>query len=66
MKLVSINEIGMPDDLTFAESAVWLADWCEKNDAHYYGRPKDLFYEYEAVQEARAEGKSVVVVEDLS
>ena len=43
-----------------------LEGWCAEHNAHYYARPRESFSEYEAVCEAKARGRSAVVVEDLS
>jgi len=43
-----------------------VIQWCRNSGAHYYGRPKETFFVDEAIEEARCQGKSVVVVEDLS
>ena len=40
--------------------------WCDKNDSHYYEHPREDFSITRAVREAIVEGKSCVVVEDLS
>ena len=40
--------------------------WCDENESHYYGRPREDFFIFTAVEEAIIEGKDVVVVEDLS
>ena len=40
--------------------------WCDENKSHYYGRPREDFFIFTAVEEAIIEGKDVVVVEDLS
>ena len=40
--------------------------WCDKNDSHYYAHPREDFSITRAIREAIVEGKSCVVVEDLS
>ena len=40
--------------------------WCDENESHYYAAPREDFFMFVAVQETIAEGKDVVVVEDLS
>lgn len=40
--------------------------FCEKYDIHYYGRPKEDFYKYEAYEEAEEAGKTYLVMENLS
>jgi len=40
--------------------------WCAKKGSHYYSRGSEDFNTYDAVDEARAKGLKVVVVEDLS
>lgn len=40
--------------------------WCESNGASYYARCREDFFTFQAVEQAKAEGKTSVVVEDLS
>ena len=40
--------------------------WCDENDSHYYAAPREDFSITIAIHEAIANGKSCVVVEDLS
>tara|TARA_Y100000310_G_scaffold190508_1_gene190485 strand:+ start:327 stop:626 length:300 start_codon:yes stop_codon:yes gene_type:complete len=40
--------------------------WCDENESHYYAAPREDFFMFVAVRESLAEGKDVVVVEDLS
>ena len=40
--------------------------WIEDNDSCYYARPREQFFVGEAIEQAKALGKSSVVVEDLS
>lgn len=40
--------------------------WCAANDATYYAMPRENFSEWDAREKAVNEGKSYVVVEDLS
>ena len=40
--------------------------WCDENESHYYAAPREDFFMFVAVRETLAEGKDVVVVEDLS
>lgn len=43
-----------------------VIQWCRNSGAHYYARPKENFFIDEAIEEAKNQNKSVVVVEDLS
>ena len=50
----------------YRESSAAVMAWCEEHDAAYYASPHESFSEGEAGRLAIAEGKSAVVVEDLS
>lgn len=43
-----------------------LMAWCEAHDAHYYARPKEAFFVWEAREEAFRAGKHLVVLDNLS
>lgn len=43
-----------------------LTAWCEANNAHYYARPKEEFFVWEAREEAFRAGKPLVVLDNLS
>lgn len=56
-----------PDmDLSYEEENKAMKKWCKENDALYYGKPKVNFRIDEAVKQARDEGKTKVILEDLS
>jgi len=61
-----MDEIDPQDELSFEESSSLLKEWLERNNASYYSAPRENFFIYEAIDKAKAEGKSAVVVEDLS
>jgi hypothetical protein len=50
----------------YAETRPGVEKWLAWNNAHYYARPRDSFFESEAIREAIELDKPVVVVEDLS
>jgi|TARA_B100001964_G_C14094505_1_gene536359 hypothetical protein len=50
----------------YMTSGVATKKWCDENESHYYAAPREDFFMFVAVQETLAEGKDVVVVEDLS
>lgn len=43
-----------------------LMSWCEAHNAHYYARPKEAFFVWEAREEAFRAGKRLVVLDNLS
>ena len=53
-------------NVDYMASGVDTKKWCDENDSHYYAAPREDFSITRAVQEAIVEGKSCVVVEDLS
>ena len=61
-----MNEIDPDGELLYMESGDKLMEWCDTHDAVYYARPRESFSTHEAIEQARKEGKSRVVVEDLS
>ena len=50
----------------FEEQAAPFNEWLEENNAFCYSRPRESFFEYEAVELAEEAGAEVVVLEDLS
>lgn len=61
-----MEEIDPDNKLTWEESGEKVREWCREHNATYYGRPRESFSECEAIEQARKEGKTCVVVEDLS
>ena len=61
-----MDEIDPEGKLSYMESGDKLMEWCDTHDAIYYARPRESFSLDEAIEQARKEGKSRVVVEDLS
>jgi hypothetical protein len=59
-------EAGKYKDHTWDVTSKAVIKWCEDNDAHYYGAPRESFSIYTGIREAEAAGKSKVVVEDMS
>ena len=59
-------EVFFQDCADEAEISKKLFAWCKKNKAHYYAKPKDMFNEAEAIDEAKALNRRVLIVEDLS
>ena len=51
---------------TYEETSKAVMEWCEKNNAHYYGRGREEFFKWEGIEEAVALGKETVVFEDYS
>ena len=50
----------------YEETGEAIMRWCEEHDAAYYSADRENFFIGAACDQAKAEGKSVVVVEDLS
>lgn len=53
-------------EVSYMESGEYLRKWCADNNATYYARPRESFSIQEAKELAIAEGKSIVVAEDMS
>lgn len=62
----TIEETGCPSDLSYERETEWLKDWLARNGAAYYAAPREEFSLHAARMLAVAEGKTTVVVEDLS
>ena len=43
-----------------------VMNWCRENNYHYYGKPNDEFFKWEAIKEAEENGCVGVVTENLS
>lgn len=50
----------------YEETGRAIKRWCEEHDAAYYSADRENFFIGAACDQAKAEGKRVVVVEDLS
>lgn len=62
-----LEELGVDSqNLYYDEETELLKAYLEKNNFHYYGEPRENFFEWVGVAEAVALGKVGVVVEDLS
>jgi hypothetical protein len=53
-------------DISWDKQIKDMKKWCAENDAVYYGAPKEDFFIWKGIDYAKAQGKSCVVVEDLS
>lgn len=53
-------------NMSYYEASAMVKNWCEENDANYYGKPKANFFVDEAISETKKTGKTKVVIEDLS
>lgn len=51
---------------SYEESGKMVMEWAEANDCSCYSAPRESFCMYEGAEVAIKEGKSGVVVEDLS
>ena len=67
IKSVSVCDI-LGDNFVgdYDEECRIVKEYVKEHDAHYYGKPREDFFMFEAFEEAEAKGKSIVVVEDLS
>jgi len=62
-----LEELGIGNkNLSYDGETEYLKVYLAKNNFHYYGEPRENFFEWAGVQEAIALGKAGVVVEDLS
>ena len=68
VRVVNICDLpGMLDlSVSYDEQTAKLDTFLAVAGAEYYARPRESFFVYEAVELAKAAGKAVVVVEDLS
>lgn len=66
IKVISICDVPGLDSVSFDQSGEILKVFCENNNAIYYAKPKEDFSIAEAKRLAIENGKSAVVVEDLS
>lgn len=68
MKVISITEVfkDCPRFLSFEQEQEILRDALIDHDAYYYGKPAEMFNEQEAIAEAKAAGKSAVILDNLS
>jgi hypothetical protein len=64
--VLTVQQTGMPSTLTFDDSSEWLREYCLRNNATYYARPRESFSVREACEQAVRENRSKVIVEDLS
>lgn len=51
---------------TFAEDLNTISEFCVEFDAAYYSAPREDFSYAAAVQQAQSQGKTRVIVEDMS
>ena len=71
IKVIGICELLMElgidiKNLSYDEETEYLKVYLAKNNFHYYGEPRENYFEWAGVQEAIALGKVGVVVENLS
>ena len=60
------KEIGLSDDCNYEADAAKIRAWLTANNGTYYSGEKDNCFEWEAVAKARREGKTLVIIENLS
>jgi hypothetical protein len=53
-------------DLDYEGFSDWVSEQILMGDTHYYAKPKEDFFMWEAVKEAAALGKHYVIVENMS
>lgn len=67
-RLVALDEAGIYGDVdpySKAGTAAFKA-WCAKNSVYYYGRPRESFFNWEAIDLAEKANASYVIMEDMS
>ena len=50
----------------YEKSSAIMRDYCEIFKVSYYARPHEDCFDFEAVEQAKAEGKKFVIIEDMS
>jgi hypothetical protein len=71
INICKLIDVIMPDywgttNYTYADECKIVTAWCEANDAAYYADVREDFWVGHGVYRAKKDGKTVVVVEDLS
>jgi hypothetical protein len=66
VNVITVEQTGMPIDITFEQTGNWLRDYCVRHGCTYYARPRESFSIREAREQAVRENKNTVIVEDLS
>ena len=52
--------------VSYKEETEAIKKWIADNDATYYAAPKEDFFIWKGIEKAKAEGKKIVVVENMS
>jgi len=53
-------------NISYDQQTEKMKHWIKKNNASYFGAPREQFFIYRAVEKAKKEGKNLVIVDDLS
>lgn len=61
-----LNEIDPENNIDYLNSGSLIRKWADDHNATYYAAPSESFSTHKAVDKAIAEGKTAVIVEDLS
>lgn len=62
----ALKQVNPDGKLSYDEENVLFREWCKNNKASYYAQPHEDFFRHQAIEQAIAEGNTLVVVEDLS
>lgn len=65
-RLMEAMGVKWGNNASYTECSNAILPWCEANGASYYAASREDFWVGYGVQVAKAEGKTRVVVEDLS
>ena len=66
IKIVNVDEVVETDHSTWGEQYEQLHNFLRNNNAWYYGKVAEDFNIREALAEAEKNGKTILVVENLS
>ncbi len=66
IKILNVDEVVETDHSTWEEQGQQLHNFLHTNNAWYYGKPAEDFSIHEALAEAEANGKAILVVDNLS
>ena len=66
IKIINVDEIVETDHSTWAEQGEQLHNFLRNHNAWYYGKPAEDFSIREALAEAEENGKTILVVDNLS
>lgn len=53
-------------ELAWPDASARFSQWCRNHNVHYYARPGDVFSTNQALEEAHANSRPYLILEDLS